>query len=104
MLVSILERFDTLLFDVVYGMIGSHVATQCARTMTTTTTGAAAVDRVLPAVLAWLKSDVMQTLTTLYERVLGSGLDARRLLRPSLAKFEYHAHRCMASTRCVMAP
>jgi anaphase-promoting complex subunit 2 len=90
-LISFLERFDPLLFGLVYEEIESKVQSQCKGDFE---------NPKLQGVLDWVNGDVLRWITGIYDRnSSGSPDDIKKMLKPTFSRFEYHIHKTLAQLR-----
>ncbi|BGP47200.1 hypothetical protein JCM10450v2_003052 [Rhodotorula kratochvilovae] len=97
-LITLLDRYDPLLFALIYEEIESKVALECRGAYT---------DKKLDALLAWLNGSstgagagVMGWVSGIYEGAGdGANDEARKFLKPTFSRFEYHVHKVLCQLR-----
>lgn len=90
MLVLMLDRFDPLLFGLIYEEIEAKVNMDC--------TGQFGEPK-LEALGRWLSERVMSWVTGIYAHSMqGQQEEAKKMLKPTYTRFEYHIHK----TLCVL--
>lgn len=93
-LIAILDRYEPLLFGLIYEAIEAKVTTACRGHWRL---------RQLPDVLTWLSEGVMTWVSSIYARAVEGGqTEARKMLKPTFARFEYHVHKTMGLLRYVL--
>ncbi|SCV70983.1 BQ2448_3745 [Microbotryum intermedium] len=93
-LIPLLDRYDPLLFGLVYEEIEKKVARDCRGVF----------DQLqLQALLGWVNGPVLNWVAGLYEKTLSEGAtgseEAKKLLKPTFTRFEYHVHKTMGVLR-----
>ncbi|SCZ98465.1 BZ3500_MvSof-1268-A1-R1_Chr7-1g09159 [Microbotryum saponariae] len=93
-LIPLLDRYDPLLFGLIYEEIEKKVARDCKGVF----------DQLqLQALLGWVNGPVLNWVAGLYEKTLSDGAagseDAKKLLKPTFTRFEYHVHKTMGVVR-----
>lgn len=92
-LLTLLDRFDPLLFGLIYEEIENRVDQTCRDEFE---------EPKLVDVLQWLQGPVTAWVCGVYEKnVEGGAEEARKLLKPTFTRFEYHVHKTMVLLRCV---
>lgn len=102
-LVTILDRYDPVLFALVYEEIEAKVQRDCRGRFQ---------EKKLDSLLIWLNGSgvgagtsggVMGWVSGLYanSEKRGSGDDARKFLKPTFSRFEYHIHKILCQLRYV---
>ncbi|GAA6046446.1 hypothetical protein JCM3770_004928 [Rhodotorula araucariae] len=97
-LITLLDRYDPLLFALIYEEIEAKIARDCRGVYT---------DKKLDALLAWLNgsgagtgSGVMGWVSGIYEGAgEGANDEARKFLKPTFSRFEYHVHKVLCQLR-----
>lgn len=88
---TLLGRYDPLLFALVYDEIEAEVKRRCQ--------GVFRQER-LKGLVEWLQSSVLGWVGGVYERSMEGGLEeARKFLKPTFARFEYHVHKVLGQLR-----
>lgn len=100
-LITILDRYDPILFALIYEEIEGKVARECQ---------AQFAEKKLDALVRWLNgtgeeggmaTGVMGWVSGLYaggER-RGGGDEAKKFLKPTFSRFEYHIHKILCALR-----
>lgn len=106
-LITLLDRFDPLLFALIYEEIESKIQSDCR--------GAYTASKLEP-LLKWLNGagsssagksgGVMGWVSGIYEGGAGEGgnEEARKFLKPTFSRFEYHVHKVLCQLRCATTP
>jgi anaphase-promoting complex subunit 2 len=100
-LVTILDRYDPVLFALVYEEIEAKVQRDCRGRFQ---------EKKLDSLLTWLNGSgvgagtsggVMGWVSGLYanSEKRGSGDEARKFLKPTFSRFEYHIHKILCQLR-----
>lgn len=90
-LITLLERFDPLLFGLIYEEIESKVDSVCRGEFE---------QPKLVEVLQWLQGPVVGWVCGVYGKNVEGGVEeAKKLLRPTITRFEYHVHKTMVLLR-----
>lgn len=92
-LISLLDRYDPLLFGLVYEEIEKKVERDCK--------GEFAEPR-LARLLEWLNDDVLEWVSGFYATsVAGGQEEAKKMLKPTFSRFDYHVNKTLGALRCV---
>lgn len=90
-LIALLDRYDTLLFALLYEEIESKVIESCAKEFS---------ESKLESLVHWLNSEVMTCLSNIYSGAVESGREeARKMLKPTFGRFEYHLYKVLGQLR-----
>ncbi|GAA5863248.1 hypothetical protein JCM1840_002522 [Sporobolomyces johnsonii] len=95
-LVTLLDRYDPLLFGLIYEEIEAKVERDC---------GGEYREKKLEGLLKWLNGagdggGVMGWISGIYEGNLEGGNDeAKKFLKPTFSRFEYHVHKVLCQLR-----
>ncbi|KAK4057900.1 hypothetical protein OIO90_001119 [Microbotryomycetes sp. JL221] len=90
-LAALLDRFDPLLFGLVYEHIERKVDSECR--------GVYDVAK-LQELLSWVNGPVHKWLIGLYAKTVENGTEeAKKLLKPTFSRFDYHVHKTLARLR-----
>lgn len=90
-LISFLERFDPLLFGLVYEEIENKVNRACRGDFK---------QSKLQGVLDWVNEDVFDWVSGIYDRNSDGSLDeTKKILKPTFSRFEYHIHKTLVQLR-----
>lgn len=91
-LISLLDRYDPLLFGLIYEEIEKKVQRECKADFE---------QPKLKSLLSWVNGDVLAWVSRVYERNMDGGLeDAKKILKPTFSRFEYHIHKTLVLLRC----
>lgn len=98
-LIALLDRYEPLLFSLIYQEIESKINTTCAGIFERP---------MLDDLVRWLNGEVMEWVCTFYERGTtgreGEGKEeTRRILKPTFARFEFHVSKSLGALRCVLS-
>lgn len=105
-LITLLDRYDPILFGLIYEEIEAKVVRDAR--------GAYAVKQLEP-LLKWLNglsitgpdAGVMGLISGVYDFGAEGNVgheEARKFLKPTLSRFEYHVHKVLCQLRCVRLP
>jgi anaphase-promoting complex subunit 2 len=90
-LMSLLDRYDPLLFGLIYEEIEKRVHQDCAGQFD---------GPKLEALGAWLNGPVMGWVSGIYAKsVEGGQEEAKKMLKPTFSRFEYHVHKTLCLLR-----
>lgn len=90
-LITLLDRYDPLLFGLIYSSIEARVHETCAGQFE---------EPKLKEVVQWLAGPVTGWVSGVYEKNIEGGLEeARKLLKPTFTRFEYHVHKTLVLLR-----
>lgn len=92
-LITLLDRYDPLLFGLIYEEIERKVDHECRGQFT---------EPKLAALLEWLTGGVLAWVSRIYARsVEGGQEEAKKMLKPTFSRFEYHVNKVLCALRCV---
>lgn len=90
-MMGLLDRYDPLLFGLIYEEIEKKVETDCKGEFE---------EPKLVGLLEWLTGSVLDWVSELYARPVPGGLEeAKKMLKPTFARFEYHVHKTLGLLR-----
>ncbi|KAI5480345.1 anaphase-promoting complex subunit 2 [Pseudohyphozyma bogoriensis] len=90
-LILLLDRYDPLLFGLIYEEIEKKVERDCKDEFT---------EGKLTGVLEWLTGPVMEWVAGIYAREGENAMDeAKKMLKPTFSRFEYHVHKTLGLLR-----
>ncbi|GAA5937334.1 anaphase promoting complex subunit 2 [Sporobolomyces koalae] len=94
-LITLLDRYDPLLFALIYEEIEARTVATCRGNFR---------EKQLDGLLKWLNGakgeGVMGWITGIYEgNSQGAHEDARKFLKPTFSRFEYHVHKTLCQLR-----
>ncbi|KAK4055575.1 hypothetical protein OIV83_000121 [Microbotryomycetes sp. JL201] len=90
-LITILDRFDPLLFGLIYEAIERKVEQECAGVFNSPK---------LRDLLNWLEGPVHKWVVGMYAKTMENGIEeAKKMLKPTFSRFDYHVHKTLALLR-----
>ncbi|GAA5882042.1 hypothetical protein JCM16303_005574 [Sporobolomyces ruberrimus] len=94
-LITLLDRYDPLLFSLIYDQIESRTLSTCRGQFR---------EKRLEGLIKWLNGGggegVMGWVTGIYEGNLeGGNEEAKKFLKPTFSRFEYHVHKVLCQLR-----
>jgi anaphase-promoting complex subunit 2 len=95
-LLALLDRYDPLLFGLIYEEIEAVVERDCKGDFK---------NPKLSGLLDWLGTHVLGWVCGIYAKDAYGGLEeAKKMLKPTFSRFEYHVHKTLGLLRCALFP